>query len=354
MGKPTYLKLVVCTAVIGSLMLLGWQRWQYKLQYVSTDNAEVEGIIVPIRARLSGIVVQVPVQHNGRVASGDLLLQLRDDEYLQQRDKAQAALNRLHAATGSQGTPGLLDSQARSAAANSQAATATIGQLSAGLEQARSDFQRAQRLAAQGVLSNQDLETARARFNALNHQLQAARDNSTAAREGTLANQAALKVEEYRIKAAESALALARIELQDTRQGSPQGGVIVHKDVQPGQFVVAGQKLLSLVTTERMWVVANFKETQIGRVRVGQPARISVDAFPGQQFDGVVHSLVPATGARFSLLPQENATGNFTKVVQRIQARIEFRQLPTAMQQALSQGMSVFVEVDTRDSGQPL
>ncbi|MGB8975391.1 MAG: efflux RND transporter periplasmic adaptor subunit, partial [Pseudomonas capeferrum] len=108
------------------------------------------------------------------------------------------------------------------------------------------------------------------------------------------------------------------------------------------------------VSTERMWVVANFKETQIGRVRVGQPARISVDAFPGQQLEGVVHSLVPATGARFSLLPQENATGNFTKVVQRIQARIEFRQLPTAMQQALSQGMSVFVEVDTRDSGQAL
>ncbi|MNH18976.1 putative multidrug resistance protein EmrK [compost metagenome] len=250
--------------------------------------------------------------------------------------------------------PGLMDSQVRSAAARSQAAQATIGQLVANAEQARSDYRRTQRLAEQGVVSTQDLEAARARFDALNHQLQAARDNSTAAREGTLANQAALKVEEYRIKAAESALALARIELQDTRQASPRAGVIVHKDVQPGQFVVAGQKLLSLVSTERMWVVANFKETQIGRVRVGQPARISVDAFPGQQLEGVVHSLVPATGARFSLLPQENATGNFTKVVQRIQARIEFRQLPTAMQQALSQGMSVFVEVDTRDSGQAL
>ncbi|EKT4484456.1 HlyD family secretion protein [Pseudomonas putida] len=354
MVKGKYAKLAVSVLVIAGLAVLGLQRWQYARQYVSTDNAEVEGVIIPIRARLSGVVVQVPVHENSRVKKGDLLFQVREDEYQQRVEQARANYLGALVATGQGGMPGLMDSQVRSAAARSQAAQATIGQLVANVEQARSDYKRTQRLAEQGVVSTQDLETARARFNALNHQLQAARNNSTAAREGTLANQAALKVEEYRIKAAESALALARIELQDTRQGSPQGGVIVHKDVQPGQFVVAGQKLLSLVTTERMWVVANFKETQIGRVRVGQPARISVDAFPGQQFDGVVHSLVPATGARFSLLPQENATGNFTKVVQRIQARIEFRQLPTAMQQALSQGMSVFVEVDTRDRGQPL
>lgn len=354
MVKGKYAKLAVSALVITGLAVLGLQRWQYARQYVSTDNAEVEGVIIPIRARLSGVVVQVPVHENTRVNKGDLLFQVREDEYLQRVEQAQANYLGALVATGQGGMPGLIDSQVRSAAARSQAAQATIGQLVANVEQARSDYQRSQRLAEQGVVSTQDLEAARARFNALNHQLQAARDNSTAAREGALANKAALKVEEYRIKAAESALALARIELQDTRQASPRAGVIVHKDVQPGQFVVAGQKLLSLVSTEHMWVVANFKETQIARIRVGQPARISVDAFPGQQLEGVVHSLVPATGARFSLLPQENATGNFTKVVQRIQARIEFRQLPTAMQQALSQGMSVFVEVDTRDSGQTL
>ncbi|MDM3888258.1 HlyD family secretion protein [Pseudomonas sp. BCRC 81390] len=354
MVKGKYAKLAVSALVITGLAVLGLQRWQYARQYVSTDNAEVEGVIIPIRARLSGVVVQVPVHENTRVNKGDLLFQVRDDEYLQRVEQAQANYLGALVATGQGGMPGLVDSQVRSAAARSQAAQATIGQLVANVEQARSDYQRSQRLAEQGVVSTQDLEAARARFNALNHQLQAARDNSTAAREGALANKAALKVEEYRIKAAESALALARIELQDTRQASPRAGVIVHKDVQPGQFVVAGQKLLSLVSTEHIWVVANFKETQVARIRVGQPARISVDAFPGQQFEGVVHSLVPATGARFSLLPQENATGNFTKVVQRIQARIEFRQLPTAMQQALSQGMSVFVEVDTRDSGQTL
>ena len=351
-GKST--KLAVSILVIAGLAVLGVQRWQYARQYVSTDNAEVEGVIIPIRARLSGVVVQVPVHENTRVNEGDLLFQVRDDEYQQRVEQAQANYLSALMATGQGGMPGLMDSQVRGAAARSQAAQATIGQLGASAGQARSDYQRAQRLADQGVVSTQDLEAAQARFAALNHQLQAARDNAKAAREGTLANQAALKVEAYRIKAAEAALALARIELQDTRHASPQGGVIVHKDVQPGQFVVAGQKLLSLVSTEHLWVVANFKETQIGRVRVGQPARISIDAFPGQQFAGVVHSLVPATGARFSLLPQENASGNFTKVVQRVQARIEFRELPATLQQALGQGMSVFVEVDTRNSGQAL
>ncbi|MCG8296414.1 HlyD family secretion protein [Pseudomonas entomophila] len=355
MLKGKHAKLAVCAAVLAGLALLGWQRWQYARQYVSTDNAEVEGIIIPIRAKLSGVVVQVPVRENTLVGKGDLLFQVREDEYHQRVERAEANYLGALVATGQGGMPGLVDSQVRGAVARSQAAKAMIGQLVANVEQAASDYRRTQRLAEQGVVSTQDLEAARARYSALNHQLQGARDNSNAAREGTLANQAALKVEEYRIKAAESELALARINLQDTRQTSPRAGFIVHKDVQPGQFVVAGQKLLSLVSTEHVWVVANFKETQIGRVRVGQPARISVDAFPGQTFEGVVHSLVPATGARFSLLPQENATGNFTKVVQRVQTRIEFKGLPVAMKDAISQGMSVFVEVDTRDDkGQTL
>ncbi|MDD1013563.1 HlyD family secretion protein [Pseudomonas rubra] len=349
MGKPNYLKLAVCSAVIGGLALLGWQRWEYARQYVSTDNAEVEGIIVPIRARLSGTVVNVPVQHNSAVASGDLLLQLRDDEYLQQSHKAQAALDGLRAATGSQGAPGLLDSQARSAAANSQAAAATIGQLAAGLEQARSDYQRAQRLAVQGVLSHQELEAAKARFAALGHQLQGARNNARAAAQGSLAQQAALNLENFRIEAAQADLELSRIRLQDTRLHAPLSGIVADKHVEPGQFVVAGQKLLSLVATEQLWVVANFKETQIGRVRVGQPARITLDAFPDTVFLGRVQSLVPATGSRFSLLPQENASGNFTKVVQRLQARIELEQVAQPYQAALRQGMSALVEVDTAD-----
>lgn len=351
MFKSKSAKWAVCLLVIGSLAAFGWQRWQYENRYVSTDNAEVEGVIIPIRARLSGEVVAVAVEENSHVVGGDLLYQMREDEYRQQVTQAEAHYLALLTAAGQADMPGLVDSQARGAIARSEAAKARIEQLAASLEEADSDYRRSRRLAEQGVLSTRDLEVARARHNALAHQLQGARDDSQAAREGALANQAALKVEQYRLRSAQAALALAHIRLQDTRQDAPRSGIIVHRHVQPGQFVMAGQKLLSLIATDTLWVVANFKETQIGRVRVGQVARISVDAFPEQTFDGVVHSLIPATGARFSLLPQENATGHFTKVVQRLQARIEFKALPPELKDALSQGMSVLVEVDTHDDG---
>lgn len=119
--------------------------------------------------------------------------------------------------------------------------------------------------------------------------------------------------------------------------------------------MVAGQKLMSLIATEPLWITANFKETQVGRVRVGQNARVTVDAFPGHAFDGVVESLAPATGAKFSLLPQENATGNFTKVVQRVQVRIALNDVPDDYKSLLSPGMSAFVEVAAPDdTGQTL
>jgi len=178
-----------------------------------------------------------------------------------------------------------------------------------------------------------------------------ARGNAQAAAQSTLANKAELKVQDYRIAAAQAELEQARIKLHDTRQTAPVRSIVSKKEVEPGQFVVAGQKLLSLIATDPLWITANFKETQVGRVRVGQLAKVTVDAFPGQAFDGVVESLAPATGAKFSLLPQENATGNFTKVVQRVQVRIALKDVPDDYKALLSPGMSAFVEVATQQHG---
>ncbi|EPL10882.1 HlyD family secretion protein, partial [Pseudomonas sp. CF150] len=230
-----------------------------------------------------------------------------------------------------------------------EAAQAALAQASANLEQARNDYQRARRLGAQGVLSTQDLEVAKARFDALSHAQGVARSNAQAAAQSTLANKAELKVQDYRIAAAQAELEQSRIQLNDTRQTAPMRSIVSKKEVEPGQFVVAGQKLMSLIATDALWITANFKETQVGRVRVGQTARVTVDAFPGHAFDGVVESLAPATGAKFSLLPQENATGNFTKVVQRVQVRIALHDVPDDYKPLLSPGMSAFVEVAAPD-----
>ena len=351
MTKGKLIKLTLCGVVVGGLLLLGWQRWQYSNAYVSTDNAELDGVIIPVRAKLSGVVMSVPVTDNLTVQSGDLLFQIRDSEYQYQVEQREAQWQALLAAAGRGGGPGALDSQVLGAVAMRQAAQAALAQSSANLEQARNDYGRARRLGAQGVLSTQDLEVAKARFDALSHAQEAARGNAQAAAQSTLANKAELKVQDYRIAAAQAELEQARIKLHDTRQTAPVRSIVSKKEVEPGQFVVAGQKLLSLIATDPLWITANFKETQVGRVRVGQLAKVTVDAFPGQAFDGVVESLAPATGAKFSLLPQENATGNFTKVVQRVQVRIALKDVPDDYKALLSPGMSAFVEVATQQHG---
>ncbi|WP_288074588.1 HlyD family secretion protein [Pseudomonas sp.] len=276
---------------------------------------------------------------------------IRDSEYQYQVEQREAQWQALLAAAGRGGGPGALDSQVLGAVAMRQAAQAALAQSSANLEQARNDYGRARRLGAQGVLSTQDLEVAKARFDALSHAQEVARGNAQAAAQSTLANKAELKVQDYRIAAAQAELEQARIKLHDTRQTAPVRSIVSKKEVEPGQFVVAGQKLLSLIATDPLWITANFKETQVGRVRVGQLAKVTVDAFPGQAFDGVVESLAPATGAKFSLLPQENATGNFTKVVQRVQVRIALKDVPDDYKALLSPGMSAFVEVATQQHG---
>ncbi|QCG67501.1 HlyD family secretion protein [Pseudomonas veronii] len=351
MTKGKLIKLTLCGVVVGGLLLLGWQRWQYSNAYVSTDNAGFDGVIIPVRAKLSGVVMSVPVTDNLTVQSGDLLFQIRDSEYQYQVEQREAQWQALLAAAGRGGGPGALDSQVLGAVAMRQAAQAALAQSSANLEQARNDYGRARRLGAQGVLSTQDLEVAKARFDALSHAQEVARGNAQAAAQSTLANKAELKVQDYRIAAAQAELEQARIKLHDTRQTAPVRSIVSKKEVEPGQFVVAGQKLLSLIATDPLWITANFKETQVGRVRVGQLAKVTVDAFPGQAFDGVVESLAPATGAKFSLLPQENATGNFTKVVQRVQVRIALKDVPDDYKALLSPGMSAFVEVATQQHG---
>ncbi|MBA1188384.1 HlyD family secretion protein [Pseudomonas entomophila] len=349
MTQGKLIKLTLCAGVIGGLLLLGWQRWAYAKAYVSTDNAELDGVIIPVRAKLSGVVTQVPVADNMPVATGDLLFQVRDSEYRQQLAQRQAHWQALRVTAGQDGSPGQLDSQILGAMARRQAAEAALAQSHATLEQARNDYQRARRLHAQGATSTQDLETIKARFDALNHAQEVARGNSRAAAQNTLANQAELKAQDYRITAARAELELARIRLEDTRQTAPLPSIVSKKEVEPGQYVVAGQKLMSLIGIEPLWITANFKETQVGRVRIGQKARITVDAFPDTTFAGTVQSLAPATGARFSLLPQENATGNFTKVVQRVQVRIALDDVPTSYSRLLSPGMSAFVEVEAHE-----
>ena len=341
-------KIAIGILVVSGLTATGWQRWRHAALYARTDNAQIEGTIIPIRAKLSGTVLAVPVNDNDKIEAGALLVQLRSDEFEQRVIDARSQLFALQKAAGKNGI-GELDSQIRIAAAKNQSARATVEQLRTELENARLDYRRIDELAKRGLVSAQQRDNAHAQMSSLQQQVAAAQSDSQAADAAIDLHHAELKIQDYKITAAQAALTLAEIQLDDASLHAPRPGFIARKYVEPGQFVIAGQQLMTLTASDESWVIANVKETDIGRVRVGQPALITADAYPDATLTGIVQSIEPATGAKFSLLPQENATGNFTKVVQRVPVKIHLDARDAFLDPhktvKLRPGMSVYVEI---------
>jgi len=333
--------------VLGTLALVGIVfgvvRWRWGLTHVSTDDAQVEGHIIPTLARVAGYVTEVAVRENESVRTGDLLVRLDDREFNARLAQADADLQAALAMGGGRaakaGDPpaGVHSGQAEAQLA---AARAAVAQAEATATRAGQESERAQRLASRGIVSTSQLEAAVSEAAAADAALEAARkqvDAAEAARSGASA----------RVLASQAARDRAELDVSYTRIVAPSDGVVSRKTVEVGQYVQAGQALLDVVPLNDVWVVANMKETEIRDVTPGDRAEIQVDAYPGRKFAGHVESLSPATGARFSLLPPDNATGNFTKVVQRIPVRIA---VDAAADPAhpLRPGMSVTATVVTK------
>jgi len=347
-GTPsTRKKFLVPIAGIVALILLIWafQKWSYGRSHQSTDNAQVDGHIVPVLAKVGGYVKTVNVNENDHVNAGQLLVQLDDADYRVRLQQAQADLAAAEATAGGGGFSGQAQAQVQSATGQRAALDAQIGAAQANANKADADLARAKELVAKQIISKQQLDAAQAMADVAHANLLAAQRQAAAGGGVVNTAEAGVRVANARSLASRAAAENAQLQLDYTRITAPASGEVSRKQVEVGQLVAPGQPLLSIVADTGIWVTANFKETQLAKIRPGQPVEFEIDAYNNCVGQGKVASVSGATGAKFALLPPDNATGNFTKVVQRVPVRIAVTKPCPGY--TLRPGLSANVHVDT-------
>ena len=318
-----------------------WDRWTGAARLESTDDAFVAGDVTPLSARVSGYITEMPVNDFQTIRKGDLIAVIDPSDYKAQLDLAQANL------AAAEATLANLENQRSIQQALVREAEATIDATEADVLRYQLEDQRQRNLFKTGIAGTQQL-------------VEQADDNSKKAMAQRRLNEAqldqqkaalaAIDIQEKQLRAqihaAEAQVALAADNLRYTRILSPADGLVGQRQVRLGQFVNVGTQVIAVLPLPNIWAIANFKETQMTNIRVGQPARVTVDAFPDLKLTGHVDSWSPGTGSTFALLPPDNATGNFTKVVQRVPVKIVLDSNPS-LGALVRPGMSVEATVDT-------
>ena len=344
-NKKMTRKVILAAALVAALSVGGWYGnywWTAGRYLVSTDDAYVGAKNTTLSAKVSGYVDAVLVEDNAAVHAGDVIAKIDDGDYRLAVDSARGK------ATTQQATIDRIGKQVAAQQAAIDQAKSQLASAQAGATRADLELARQQSLASRDYASKQALETAQA------NKLQSAAgvQGAQAAVEAAEANTDVLKAQQEEaartLKELNTALEKAERDLSFTVIRAPMDGVVGNRAMQVGDYVQPGQRLASLVPLDAVYVDANFKETQLEKLKVGQPVTIAVDAMGGAKIDGTVASLAPASGSVFSLLPPDNATGNFTKIVQRVPVRIRVPK-SVAQQHLLRAGMSVYTTVDTRE-----
>ena len=334
------LTVLVAAAIIVVLFATQWDHWVGLAVRQVTDDAYVRGDITPLSAKVEGYVRRVAVDDFERVKEGDLLVEIEDDDYRARAAQAEADLLGAKAA--------IENLKARKAAQHAQVAEAedAIKATQADVERTRLEAARQRTLLATTFGTRQRVEQADAaaeRFSATLARNEAELDAQRSQLAVLDTQEAQLRAD---AKAKQAALDLAKINLGYTRILAPVSGMVSERDVRNGQYVHAGSQVISVVPLDNVWVLGNYKETQLTHVAIGQRAEIRVDTFPGVVITGMVDSIAPASGAQFSLLPPDNATGNFTKVVQRIPVKLRIAP-DNPLAGRLRPGMSVIATILT-------
>jgi membrane fusion protein, multidrug efflux system len=332
---------VVALAVI-IIVSRNWSRWEGGPGWQRTNDAYVQADLTPITAKVGGYLRSLPIQDFQRVHAGDVLAQLVDDDYRAAVSQAGASL------ASNKAQFKVYQAQHELQLANVEAARAVVASTKAAYDQNDRDRTRQRALLQTGSSSTEAQEKLETVHEQLLAQLAQNRAQALAAQRQLAVLDGQLAQSEAAIAGARAALSTAKLNLSYTTIASPQDGVVGLRNVKPGQLIGVGTQITNLSPIPHVWVLANYKETQLSHMAIGQKVEISVDTFPGHLLYGHVQSFAPASGASFALLPPDNATGNFTKVVQRITVKITIDDAD-GLTDRLLPGMSVETSVDARD-----
>jgi membrane fusion protein, multidrug efflux system len=364
-GTPILVLLLAAAVVIS--LTRNWNAWEGGRVEQVTDDAFVRGDLTPLSTKVAGIVRSVKVSDYQRVHGADLLVELQDDDYQAQLAQASAAVDAAKAAIeNNRRQRELQDSRIQRALAGIDQARAQIAAAEAGINAVQADVVRtqAERARQEALLATQSATKQKVEAAVADEQRFAAQEASrkadleqakTALRSSEIAveserrSKAVLESQDQQLiadlRAKEASLSVAKINLGYTKISAPADGTVGERQVRPGQLVSPGTQVVTFVA-ETKWVQANYRETQLTNMKVGDPAEIRIDYYPGKVFRGKVLEIAPASGSQFALLPPDNATGNFTKVVQRIPVKIAFDDADLAS--SLRPGLSVIATVRTR------
>ena len=314
--KRNPLALIILVVVLLTGGYYGWTRYQFAKAHESTDDAQVEGDVYPILPRVGGPVLEVKVVDNQTVKKGEVLVTLDQADYQQRINAAEAAL------IAAQAQVTAVRAGVGTAQANVRTAQTTIGVSDANQSKLQKDLKRSTFLRQQDIIPQSEYDAVQANLRATNAQRATATDQVSAARQQVIVARQQITVAQAVVKQRQADLDNAKLQLSYTTLVAPGNGIVSKKNVQPGQVVAPGQQLMGLVSSNKTWVIANFKETQLEDMKVNQSVKLEVDAYPHEVFMGHIESLSAATGARFALLPPDNASGNFVKVTQRVPVKI--------------------------------
>ena len=331
--------LLIGAATLAILVAVVFYYFLFVAPYESTDDAFIDGYVTLVSPRVPGQITQLLVKDNQEVKAGDVLVEIDPRDYEAKAAQVRADL----AAAQSQ----LNESQAQVKVSEAKVtqAQAAVTAAEAENQRAADDLKRYENVESRAI-SKSALDLAQAQARSANANLVAAYSQTNAAESEVELSEAGVETAKAAVQQAEAKLQQAELNLSYTKIIAPLDARVTARSVQLGNYVQPGQALMALVPRD-VWVVANFKETQLTHMKPGQPVELSVDAYPNKKFKGKVDSLQAGTGARFSLLPPENAVGNYIKVVQRIPVKIIFdEELPTNLD--IAPGMSVVPEVKVK------